>query len=211
MKLRQEGSPIFPSVRIAQALLETGGVIHPWNNLVGFKVGRGIRNEYWKGHYVNKGTWEVYDGKRQDVTAAFRVYDTVEECFRDQDLLFTGWDNYLPVIQAQTAEEQCRAFIKCQYRYATDPNYPQKLLGIIASFNLIQYDKEAEQSMLNADVANTIIHTWMSPSWHDADAKRKEAEAGGNAETAKAYQEQADYIHWLANELRKASRQTRVE
>ncbi|MEC0210298.1 hypothetical protein P4H70_15275 [Paenibacillus ehimensis] len=32
VQLRKEGSPIFPSVRLAQALLETGGKNHAWNN-----------------------------------------------------------------------------------------------------------------------------------------------------------------------------------
>jgi GH25 family lysozyme M1 (1,4-beta-N-acetylmuramidase) len=51
--------------------------------------------------------------------------------------------------------------------------------------------KEAEDVALDKGVAQTIINTWMSPSW-------KEANDAGN-------KEQADYIHWLANELRKAA------
>ncbi|WP_010499908.1 hypothetical protein [Paenibacillus elgii] len=61
--------------------------------------------------------------------------------------------------------------------------------------------------MLNAGVANTVIDTWMSPAWKELDAKRQEAEQVGDGTAAAAYQEQADYIHWLANEMRKASGQ----
>lgn len=35
LHIRQEGSFMYSSVRLAQSLLETGGVIHPWNNLGG--------------------------------------------------------------------------------------------------------------------------------------------------------------------------------
>jgi flagellum-specific peptidoglycan hydrolase FlgJ len=64
VQLRIEGSPIFPSVRIAQSGLETGWKIPPWNNLGGYKVGSGKLTPYWRGKIVTKGTWEVYDGKR---------------------------------------------------------------------------------------------------------------------------------------------------
>ncbi|MFB0840941.1 M23 family metallopeptidase [Paenibacillus oleatilyticus] len=62
-----------------------------------------------------------------------------------------------------------------------------------------------EEPMLNAGVKDTIIDTWLSPAWKELDAKRQEAEQAGDGTTAAAYEEQADYIHWLANELRKAS------
>ncbi len=91
--------------------------------------------------------------------------------------------------------------------YATDPDYTRKLNHIISEYELEQYDKEAEEPMLNAGVANTVIDTWMSPAWKELDAKRQEAEQVGDGTAAAAYQEQADYIHWLANEMRKASGQ----
>jgi hypothetical protein len=53
-----------------------------------------------------------------------------------------------------------------------------------ASFLLTPYHS------LDTQVANTIIDTWMYPSWKDA----KE-------------QKEKEYIHWLAIELRKASGQ----
>ncbi|WP_010494190.1 hypothetical protein [Paenibacillus elgii] len=61
--------------------------------------------------------------------------------------------------------------------------------------------------MLDAGVANTVIDTWMSPAWKELDVKRQEAEQAGDGTAAAAYEVQADYIHWLANELRKTSGQ----
>ncbi|WP_051775590.1 glycoside hydrolase family 73 protein [Paenibacillus tyrfis] len=205
VKLRREGSPIFPSVRIAQAMLETGCVIHEWNNLVGYKVGSGRPNEFWKGKSVSTKTWEVYNNVRVDgVQAHWRAYECIEDCFRDQDLLF-DWSRYDRVRRAQTPQEQTEMLRVCGY--ATDPDYTRKLNNLIASYYLEQYDKEATEPMLNAGVADTIIDTWMSPAWEEMDAKRQEAEQAGDGNAAAAYEEQADYIHWLANELRKASGQ----
>jgi flagellum-specific peptidoglycan hydrolase FlgJ len=203
VKLWREGSPIFPSVRIAQAMLETGCVIHPWNNLVGFKVGGGKPNGFWKGQYVNLKTWEVYDGVRfDDVQANFRAYDTIEDCFKDQDSLFQ-WSRYDRVRAASTPQEQTDALYKCGY--ATDPQYAVKLNSFIAGFELRQYDKEASEPVLDKGVAQTIINTWISPSWHDAQRGYDVAEVEDNESVMAAYKEQMDYLHWLANELRKAS------
>jgi len=141
VQLRVEGSPIFPSVRIAQSGLETGWKIPPWNNLGGYKVGSGKLTPYWRGKIVTKGTWEVYDGKRVDATAAFRAYDSVEDFFRDQDLLFEN-KRYTGVRTAQSPEEQADMLQACGY--ATDPQYAQKLRNIIAAHNLKRYDTEAE-------------------------------------------------------------------
>jgi Muramidase (flagellum-specific) len=138
---RLEGSPIFPSVRIAQAGLETGWNIPPWNNLGGYKVGNGKLTPYWRGKIVNKGTWEVYDDQRVDVTAAFRAYDSVEDFFRDQDLLFQI-PRYDRVRLATTPEQQADMLQACGY--ATDPQYGEKLKRIIDIYDLKRYDLEAE-------------------------------------------------------------------
>lgn len=158
IQLRVEGSSIFPSVRIAQAGLETGWLINSWNNLVGFKVGSRPPNDYWKGDYVNKGTWEVYDGKRTDVVAAFRAYDTIEDCFRDQDELFK-LSRYERVRSAQTPVEQAEMLFACGY--ATDPSYAIKIKNLITQYNLVKYDEEAVQISQNLirrlDEQNSVL------------------------------------------------------
>lgn len=141
VQLRVEGSPMLPSVRLAQNLLETGGRIHSWNNLGGIKVGKGKPNRYWKGGVVNKGTWEVLDGNRVDVTAAFRAYDSIYDFYKDQDLLFQH-RRYDRVRAAQSPEEQVGALAASGY--ATDPQYAMKLIQLITRHGLIQYDGEAE-------------------------------------------------------------------
>lgn len=147
VKLRQAGSSIFPSVRIAQAMLETGCVIHSWNNLVGYKVGSGEPNAHWKGRSVSTKTWEVYDGVRVDgVQAHWRAYDSIEDCFRDQDLLFER-SRYDRVRTARSPQEQTFMLRACGY--ATDPVYELKLNSFISGFELEQYDvtQEVEEDM----------------------------------------------------------------
>jgi flagellar protein FlgJ len=145
IQLRLEGSLIFPSVRIAQAMLETGTVIHEWNNLVGFKVGNGATNAYWHGRSVSTKTWEVYDGVRYDnVTANWRAYDTIEDGFRDQDILFSR-SRYTAVRAAQNPIQQTQALYESGY--ATDPSYATKLQGIIANNNLLTYDEEVTRML----------------------------------------------------------------
>lgn len=140
VRARREGSPLFPSVRLAQNLLETGGVIHSWNNLGGIKVGSGKLNEYWNGQFVRRGTWEVENGTRVDTAANFRAYDSVYHFYRDQDLLFQ-LSRYERVRKATTPETQAEALRLCGY--ATDPQYGSKIVSLINANKLKRYDKEA--------------------------------------------------------------------
>lgn len=138
LRLRQEGSPLFPSVRLAQNWLETGGTIHSWNNLGGYKVGSGITNSYWKGRSINASTWEEYNGVAVTTSAAFRAYDSIYDFYKDQDLLFAK-SRYARVCAAITPEEQANTLQACGY--ATDSAYASKLIVIIHSNELTLYDK----------------------------------------------------------------------
>jgi flagellar protein FlgJ len=140
IRVRLEGSPMFPSARLAQNWLETGGVIPPWYNLGGIKVGNGSPNEWWDGSRVRKDTWEVVDGRRVDASADFRAYQSVYHFYKDQDLLFQ-LPRYARVRAAATPEEQAEMLQACGY--ATDPAYADKLKRIIAQYRLKQYDEEA--------------------------------------------------------------------
>ena len=139
VRLRLEGSPIFPSLRIAQAAHETGWTLHEWNNLVGLKAGSGKPTPYWDGTVKVTRTWEVIGGQRVETAASWRAYKSIEDCFRDQDLLFAG-SRYARVRAARTPEEQADMLYICGY--ATDPQYAAKLKRIIAQYVLEKYDRE---------------------------------------------------------------------
>jgi flagellar protein FlgJ len=167
---------MFPSVRIAQNILETGCVIHSWNNLGGIKVGSGKPNAYWRGGAVNKGTWEVYDGVRDDnVTAAFRAYDTLYDFYKDQDLLFE-LSRYARVRAAKTPGEQALALQECGY--ATDPQYPGKLMTIIKAYDLTKYDVTEEDDDLKLTetqwtmLVNSLKQQPIDKSWVEKAEKK---------------------------------------
>jgi Muramidase (flagellum-specific) len=138
LRVREEGSPLFPSVRLAQCLLETGGVIPAWNNLGGIKTGSGKPNAYWHGEAVVKGTWEYVDGRSVGTRATFRAYKSLYHFFKDMDLLL-GTMRYERVRLAQTPEEQARMLQACGY--ATDPAYASKLIAIMKRYGLKRYDE----------------------------------------------------------------------
>ncbi|MFC4302997.1 glucosaminidase domain-containing protein [Cohnella boryungensis] len=140
IRARKEGSPLLPSVRLAQNLLETGGVIHAWNNLGGIKVGSGKPNAYWRGQWVRKGTWEVENGVRTDTSALFRAYGSVYDFYKDQDLLLQ-LPRYDRVRKASTPYAQAEALRLCGY--ATDPQYGSKISALIQTYRLTQYDAQA--------------------------------------------------------------------
>ncbi|GLX71202.1 glucosaminidase domain-containing protein [Paenibacillus glycanilyticus] len=137
LQVRREGSPILPSVRLAQCILETGGTIHSWYNLGGIKVGSGVPNLYWHGEAVVKGTWEVVNGMQVSMNSAFRAYKSVYHFMKDQDLLFAT-SRYVRVRAAVTPEQQAVALYVSGY--ATDPQYPNKIMAIINQYLLKQYD-----------------------------------------------------------------------
>ncbi|BBH20933.1 hypothetical protein Back11_22780 [Paenibacillus baekrokdamisoli] len=148
VQVRMEGSFMFPSVRLAQNWLETGGNLPSWNNLGGYKVGSGTPNAYWRGAIINKGTWEVYNNQRVDIIAAFRAYDSIYDFYKDQDLLFMK-SRYDRVRSAQTPKQQADMLQACGY--ATDPSYASQIKSIIDSNSLIQYDVKAEEDQPMTD------------------------------------------------------------
>lgn len=147
VKVRVDGGVLFPSVSIAQMILETGGKINSWFNLVGYKVGSGRTTPYWQGRSVSATTWEVVNGTRVDhIAANFRAYDSIEHGLKDQALLFLhNPGRYQRVIDARSPDEQARMLQECGY--ATDPQYASKLMAISKLHELKTYDEEANNAM----------------------------------------------------------------
>lgn len=130
---------LFPSVCIAQAILETGwGKSTPGNNLFGMKA-TGNPNVNWDGSFVACTTYEYINGVKTRVVSKFRKYKSYEDSFRDHNRLFLFSKRYISVLSAKTPEEQAKAIKNCGY--ATDPSYAEKLINLIIKYNLKQYDK----------------------------------------------------------------------
>ena len=118
---------------LGQAALETG-----WgkaeirgadgqnsHNLFGIKAGAG-----WKGQTVDIVTTEYVNGQPQKQVESFRAYDSYADAFRDYAKLLRGNARYQNVIaQGQDAAGFAQGLQ--QAGYATDPQYAQKLMGVI--------------------------------------------------------------------------------
>ncbi|MBW4080869.1 glycoside hydrolase family 73 protein [Paenibacillus sp. S150] len=143
-------SNIAASLTIAQAALESGwgssGLTVRANNLFGIK-GRGPAGS------ITIQTTEYQNGKAVQVSAAFRAYNNWGESVADHSELIregVSWNRnlYSKVIGAggaAAAREIAAA------GYATDPNYAAKLIQIMNTYNLFQYDELKEDGEMSAE------------------------------------------------------------
>lgn len=138
-----EGTGIFPSVKIAQAALETGWGKHiVGNNLFGIKA-TGTHTPYWHGDYVNAATNE-YDSNGNLVAqnSNFRKYATVADSIRDHNLLLINEKRYADVLKSKTPEDQAKALQDAGYAGRYNKTYANSLLNIINGRNLKKYDQK---------------------------------------------------------------------
>jgi len=122
------------SITIAQGLYESGAgnseLARVANNHFGVKAGLS-----WNGKVYYKD-----DDNRND---AFRVYNSAEESFRDHSN-FLKKKNYAALFQLDITDYKGWARGLKKAGYATNPQYPEILIGIIEKYNLQQYDQPAD-------------------------------------------------------------------
>lgn len=164
----QRTSNVFASVTLAQAALETGwGAFVPVDYQSGKKSYNlfGVKGDGTNGH-VTAYTWEVENGQRVNVLADFRAYNSFAESIADHAQVLMN-DRYAPVRNAQTPEEAANLLHSCGY--ATDPDYGTKLISIISTYNLKQYDlPKVTPPTLDATVANAVIARWVGYEYAQA-------------------------------------------
>ena len=118
------------SITIAQGLFESGSgngeLARVANNHFGIKC-----TGEWKGK-----TYYKDDDNHND---CFRVYDRVEDSFRDHSE-FLKRPRYAKLFQLDKNDYVGWANGLKAAGYATNPNYPQLLINIIKKYNLDQYD-----------------------------------------------------------------------
>lgn len=136
-----ENTGMSAALQTAQAILETGwgqsvpvdkytGQIS--NNLFGIK-GSGPKGS------VTSNTWEVYNGVTYRVDAEFRAYENVNQSWADHKE-FLKKDRYAGFRDVMFDYEQ-GAWALRRAGYATDPQYPIKLMNLIDQYNLDELDK----------------------------------------------------------------------
>lgn len=130
---------ILPSLTMAQAILESGwGKNHIEYNLFGIKA-----SSSWKGKVAVRQTKEFTNGKWITINAKFRAYNSFDESIEDHAKLLGQNKRYRNVTLASEYRTACLKVWKAGY--ATDPQYPQKLIGIIEINKLYQYDEIAKK------------------------------------------------------------------
>jgi flagellum-specific peptidoglycan hydrolase FlgJ len=119
------------SITLAQGLYESGSgnseLAKNANNHFGIKC-----TSDWKGKSYYKD-----DDNKND---CFRVYDRPEDSFRDHSN-FLKRKNYAHLFELDKNDYQGWAYGLKSAGYATNPKYPQLLIGIIQKYNLDQYDR----------------------------------------------------------------------
>lgn len=134
-QLASATSGIPSQLILAQAALESGWGQReiltregkPSYNLFGIKA-----SARWQGDKTDIITTEYEDGVAKKVSASFRVYRSYTEGLADYVRLLGNNPRYTAVAHASTPEQGARALQAAGY--ATDPNYAEKLLGVIRQF-----------------------------------------------------------------------------
>ena len=134
--LKATGVPA--SVTLAQAILETGwgsSSIGDAKNLFGIK-GTGPAGT------TVVHTQECYNGSFVTIKDGFRKYNTWQESIDDHASLVSGWI-YKPAWDAYQSNHDANAFARGihQAGYATDPEYANKLINLMQSYNLYEWDQ----------------------------------------------------------------------
>lgn len=139
---------IFPSVTIAQAIIESGwgtsDKAQQCNNLFGIKA-----DSTWTGEKMDLPTKEWQNGGMVDVMASWRAYATWEDSIEDHGKMLREKPRYAQngVFSAPNYEEQIKAIKKAGY--ATDPNYVKSICSIINRLDLWQYDPDGMELAVN--------------------------------------------------------------
>ncbi|PKK96210.1 MAG: muramidase, partial [Tenericutes bacterium HGW-Tenericutes-3] len=89
---------------------------------------------------VTSNTWEVYNGVTYRVDANFRAYNNVQESWNDHKSLLLNADRYAPFRDVMYQSSLGAWAIK-RAGYATDPQYPIKLMKLIRQYNLKELDR----------------------------------------------------------------------
>lgn len=132
---------VLASLTIAQAILESGWgeseLTLKANNLFGIKA---IAS--WKGATYTRETREYVNNEPYTVTADFKAYNSWNESISDHSALLQN-ARYSKVLEATNYKVACEEVYKAGY--ATDPNYPTKLIKLIEQYHLHQYDSMTNQ------------------------------------------------------------------
>lgn len=173
---------ILPSLVISQAILESGwGVKHIENNIFGIKAGSS-----WNGKVALRRTTEWNGTKYVVIIDKFRAYDSIEDSIKDYLKLIGESKRYEKVKKAKDYKEAARLIYEAGY--ATDPKYTDKLINIMESNKLFEYDKMVES-----------VSPWAIEAWEWG--KIQGITDGSNPKALATREQVMTMIYRLANKI----------
>ena len=130
------------ALQTAQAILETGwGQSVPVDKYSG-KLSNNLFGIKQKGDedFVISNTWEEYNGVTFRIDAKFRSYEDPRESWKDHKRLLLEASRY-EIFREVMHDSTQGAWAIRRAGYATDSQYPIKLMDIIKRYNLQELDK----------------------------------------------------------------------
>jgi len=126
---------VSPEVIIAQSALETGWgqkIIKKSDQQSSFNLFNIKSQQDWQGESVNKSSLEVEDGVGVQRRSNFRVYQNLQESFKDYIDFITNNQRYDQALQQNTNADRYIEELQ-EAGYATDPRYAEKIKNIMKS------------------------------------------------------------------------------
>ncbi|MGQ7946650.1 glucosaminidase domain-containing protein [Flavobacterium sp. WC2509] len=121
------------SIILAQGILESGAgqsdLATNANNHFGIKC-----HNDWTGNKVYKDD--------DSANECFRKYNQASESYKDHAMVLTGKTRYASLFKLPKGDYKAWAKGLREAGYATDPKYPEKLIGYIELYNLHEYDSK---------------------------------------------------------------------
>jgi flagellum-specific peptidoglycan hydrolase FlgJ len=132
------GTGMFPSIKMAQAILETGyGKSIKHNNMFGIKA-KGKFSPYWKGLKILCLTHELVKGVLMPKNLYFRDYVSITDSIRDHTFFLIDNPRYKVALMA--TDFRAQAFELEKAGYATSKGYASELIKIVLQYNLTSLD-----------------------------------------------------------------------
>jgi len=130
---------IFASFTIAEAALESAWgasqLAQQAFNLFGVKA-----DPSWGGDVLTMNTRECLNKQWVMVPARWRKYPDWLSCIQDHAAFLLTNDRYQPALTCHGVEDFTKAIQHAGY--ATDPDYAAKIMAVIRSHNLTQFDNQ---------------------------------------------------------------------
>ncbi len=144
-EMQRTGVPA--SITLAQGILESqygeSDLVKTSNNHFGIKC---------KTEWTGAKTYHDDDTKKE----CFRVYPTAEDSYKDHSNFLMTRDWYAFLFKLDPADDTGWAYGLKKAGYATEKDYPQKLLKLINDYQLHQYSLMALGKITNSNTNSTV-------------------------------------------------------